>query len=372
MSQPSSPVARVPIRKEDYSPSLSTQRSLEESEESESEGTESESARTDTGSSHSTGSLREEGESDSREVGASQCKSGRREEPTKYDSGSDHAGRTRAHVEISRLDPDKAAAMRQRSSSLKRATSAETTQFEERREENVHKNTAKKEREAKLAESQSHVASVIQRMEAKRTVETEDREVATAVPKPPPASKLAAHHRWRTTQLEEDPEKARRLIASQKVGERSMSVGTNKTRTDQREATGPILVAATNDDTTKKPSEAISRKPEKEEVGAKDVQRLRSSSTRIQQQPGTKPSFEKEQTAAAANSVGQESPGKSSDPQLLQLLSALQQCAASSDYYGLLGVEPGASAADLARARRERSRELHPDHFASNPEKRAQ
>jgi len=34
-------------------------------------------------------------------------------------------------------------------------------------------------------------------------------------------------------------------------------------------------------------------------------------------------------------------------------------------------VEPSATGADLAKARREKSRELHPDHFGGNHEQRA-
>lgn len=59
------------------------------------------------------------------------------------------------------------------------------------------------------------------------------------------------------------------------------------------------------------------------------------------------------------------------DPDLLQLLSQLQECAAASDYYSLLGVDPSATGADLAKARRDKSRELHPDHFGGNHEQRA-
>ena len=51
------------------------------------------------------------------------------------------------------------------------------------------------------------------------------------------------------------------------------------------------------------------------------------------------------------------------------LLTRLQQQAAENNYYQLMGVEPGASEEELARVRRERSRQLHPDHFASQPER---
>ena len=58
-------------------------------------------------------------------------------------------------------------------------------------------------------------------------------------------------------------------------------------------------------------------------------------------------------------------------PDLVQLLSQLQETAANNDYYSLFGVEPTATTADLAKARREKSRELHPDHFGGDQEQRA-
>ena len=57
--------------------------------------------------------------------------------------------------------------------------------------------------------------------------------------------------------------------------------------------------------------------------------------------------------------------------QELQLLSELQQKAAANDYYGLLGVDPEATLEELSRARREKTRVLHPDHFVNDPERQA-
>ena len=59
-----------------------------------------------------------------------------------------------------------------------------------------------------------------------------------------------------------------------------------------------------------------------------------------------------------------------SDPEF-QMLCQLQQQAAANDYYTLLGVEAGASTDVMARARREKSKDLHPDHFGNDPDKRA-
>jgi hypothetical protein len=58
-----------------------------------------------------------------------------------------------------------------------------------------------------------------------------------------------------------------------------------------------------------------------------------------------------------------------SDPNIHQLLTRLQQQASENDYYQLLGVDPSVSGDELARVRREKSRQLHPDHFASQPER---
>ncbi len=55
----------------------------------------------------------------------------------------------------------------------------------------------------------------------------------------------------------------------------------------------------------------------------------------------------------------------------LELLSELFQKAAGSDYYSLLGVNSDATMEEMARARREKTRVLHPDHFANDPERQA-
>ena len=58
-----------------------------------------------------------------------------------------------------------------------------------------------------------------------------------------------------------------------------------------------------------------------------------------------------------------------SDPNLRQLVMRLQQQALENDYYKLFGVDSRASSDDLARVRREKSRQLHPDHFANQPDR---
>lgn len=54
----------------------------------------------------------------------------------------------------------------------------------------------------------------------------------------------------------------------------------------------------------------------------------------------------------------------------LKLLSTLHHQARENDYYGILRVEPSATQEELSRARRERTRELHPDHYTSDEEQK--
>ena len=56
------------------------------------------------------------------------------------------------------------------------------------------------------------------------------------------------------------------------------------------------------------------------------------------------------------------------DNQELRILLSLQRKASDNDYYGLMRVTPDASADELAGARRDRTKALHPDHFAHNQE----
>ena len=53
--------------------------------------------------------------------------------------------------------------------------------------------------------------------------------------------------------------------------------------------------------------------------------------------------------------------------ELDQLLACLLRQAGENDYYGLLGAAPSADESELARCRRERNQELHPDHFVNDP-----
>ena len=54
-----------------------------------------------------------------------------------------------------------------------------------------------------------------------------------------------------------------------------------------------------------------------------------------------------------------------------QLLSKLNHQSQLNDYYGLLGVIPTATQEELARARREVTSKLHPDHFTGDPVQQA-
>ena len=59
------------------------------------------------------------------------------------------------------------------------------------------------------------------------------------------------------------------------------------------------------------------------------------------------------------------------DPELMELLSKLQRLARGNDCYKILGVEPSADMNELTRARREKNKQLHPDHFARDPVRKA-
>lgn len=51
-------------------------------------------------------------------------------------------------------------------------------------------------------------------------------------------------------------------------------------------------------------------------------------------------------------------------------LEKLKRLALTNDYYALLGVDAKATLEEVTRARREKSRLLHPDHFADQPDKK--
>ena len=54
-----------------------------------------------------------------------------------------------------------------------------------------------------------------------------------------------------------------------------------------------------------------------------------------------------------------------------QLLRKLHCMMKANDYYSLLGVDPSAEQDELARARREITSKLHPDHYIANPKQQA-
>eukprot|EP00731_Ephydatia_muelleri_P036024 Em0192g14a len=54
------------------------------------------------------------------------------------------------------------------------------------------------------------------------------------------------------------------------------------------------------------------------------------------------------------------------------ILERVQRLAAENDYYGLLELDPEATPEELAKARRDKSKSLHPDHFSHAPAERKQ
>lgn len=54
---------------------------------------------------------------------------------------------------------------------------------------------------------------------------------------------------------------------------------------------------------------------------------------------------------------------------MAEVLETLKQHASENDYYSLLGATASSTASELAQCRRDRSQELHPDHFVNDPEK---
>ena len=53
-----------------------------------------------------------------------------------------------------------------------------------------------------------------------------------------------------------------------------------------------------------------------------------------------------------------------------KLLATLKQQATDNDYYSMLGASAASTGSELAQCRRDRSQELHPDHFVNDPERR--
>ena len=192
--------------------------------------------------------------------------------------------------------------------------------------------------------SDSHVASVIQRMEARSQVSSKSKSSSAAATQEP---------------LERSPKPA-------PPPKRTMGEVSQRRKADNLEARSELPHATPNDKRFVKPGVAHSPS-----VGGTSGAAHRSSDSRTA-------NGRKSLEAAIERARGMTDRPDSSkpkpenvNPHLVQLLSQLQEQAAANDYYGLLGVEAGATEADLARARREKSRELHPDHFASDPERRA-
>lgn len=85
----------------------------------------------------------------------------------------------------------------------------------------------------------------------------------------------------------------------------------------------------------------------------------------VKPKPSSKPQVTSKPQAHIAP-IQKEEPSK-----MESLLKQLEQKVVENDYYHLLGLEESASVEDIARRRRERSRELHPDHFMTDATQKA-
>lgn len=85
----------------------------------------------------------------------------------------------------------------------------------------------------------------------------------------------------------------------------------------------------------------------------------------VKPKPSSKPQVTSKPQAHIAP-IQKEEPSK-----MVALLKQLEQKVVENDYYQLLGLEESASVEDIARRRRERSRELHPDHFMTDATQKA-
>ena len=142
------------------------------------------------------------------------------------------------------------------------------------------------------------------------------------------------------------------------------SADTNK----QSSPNGPSSVPPPNED----PTEITRPKPPAKPIKIRSL----SSST------NNPPNSEATLARTKSPSVGQTRKAETLDPggpskdqhvhndSLEVLLLELQGQVTVNDYYKLLGASPSANEAELAKCRRERNQELHPDHFNQQPEQR--
>ena len=214
--------------------------------------------------------------------------------------------------------------------------------------------------------SRSHVANVIQRMESHHESSLESSTTKRLAVKPTRVVKPLTTPKPRPGDI-----KIAGILPPlppvPRHGNNDVTITNNdvsrnsRTRSDILQTqTGEVSITQTASKFTKSTSPAFSNKVTHEEPDVKSLTQRKAE-------------MREKQVAVHGRATNSRSPRlqRKGDPHLEQLLSQLQQLAATNDYYGLLGVDPDCSTDDLAKARREKSRLLHPDHFGNDPDRRA-
>ena len=145
-------------------------------------------------------------------------------------------------------------------------------------------------------------------------------------------------------------------------------------RAERTGSTGKVVsIAAKKEQKTaskpEQPPTPTSPKQSGNTVPTKPSPAPRRKLTQARESSKTVPSpTERSRTNSNPNKTAKQS--VSQDDELQRLLSGLQVKARDNDYYGILRVNTTATEEELSKARRERTKELHPDHFTNDEEQK--